>query len=345
MKPTSEHIRQAVQTATAGMAAMYFSRFLGLPEGYWAAITAMIVLQASLGAALKESWVRIAATAIGAAVAMPFAAFFGQSLLVFGVAVFVTVILCSALRLQAGLRVAATTVAIIMLISHPGRPWVPGIHRFLEVSFGIVVALVVAKVMWPSSALENLRLGLAEAYLQLNTLFAALMARYRGLASEDAEALRSKLTVTMRHNEDLEEQATYERALRSKKPKILDVLTRHAERIVRALDALDVATEGSIKGELPLKLDPELAELSAGIEQCLTQISEGILSKQFSETEIKLPRTMKSLDSKIAKLRQDQSFRNVPLQELIQMDAVCLALRSLTEALEETQATARTIAQ
>ena len=148
---------------------MYFSRFLGLPEGYWAAITAMIVLQASLGAALKESWVRVAATATGAAVAMPFVAFFGQSLPVFGVAVFVTVILCLALRLQAGLRVAATTVAIIMLTSQ-------------------------------------------------------------------------------------------------KKPKILDVLTAHAERIVRALDALDVATEGVIKGELPLKLDPELAELSAGVK-------------------------------------------------------------------------------
>jgi uncharacterized membrane protein YgaE (UPF0421/DUF939 family) len=61
---------------------MYFSRFLGLPEGYWAAITAMIVLQASFGAAIKESWVRVAATAIGATVAMPFVAFFGQSLVV-----------------------------------------------------------------------------------------------------------------------------------------------------------------------------------------------------------------------------------------------------------------------
>ena len=68
------------------------------------------------------------------------------------------------------------------------------------------------------------------------------------------------------------------------------------------------------------------------------------MAKQFSEREINLPRTMKSLDDKIAELRKEQSFRDVPLQELIRMDAVCLALRSLIDALKETEATARTIA-
>jgi uncharacterized membrane protein YccC len=346
LKLTSTHIQQAVQTATAGVVAMYFSRFLGLPEGYWAAITAMIVLQASLGAAIKESWVRVAATAIGAAVAMPFVAFFGQSLVVFGVAVFVTVILCSVLRLQAGLRVAATTVAIIMLISHPGRPWAPGIHRFLEVSFGIIVALVVAKVMWPSSALDNLRTGLAEAYLQLNSLFVAMMARYRGQVFEDIEQLRLKLNTTMRHNEDLEEQAMYEKPMRSHKPKILAALTSHAERIIRLIDALDVATEGALKNELPVKIDPELGEVSAGIEQCLSRLAEGILTKELpGSAGTDLPRAMRSLDAKIAKLRDAEAFRDVPLQDLIRMDAVCLALRSMATALAETQATARTATQ
>jgi uncharacterized membrane protein YccC len=342
LKLTPADIRQAVQTATAGVLALYLSRFLGLPEGYWAAITAMIVLQASLGAAIKESWVRVAATAIGAAVAMPCVALFGQSLIVFGVAVFVTVVLCSLLRLQVGLRVAATTVAIIVLISHPGRPWAPGIHRFLEVSLGIIVALAVAKVMWPSSALENLQFGLAEAYLQLNSLFAALMARYRGESFENIEQLRLKLNTTMRHNEGLEEQAMYEKALGPKKPPRLAALTAHAERIIRSIDALDVATEGSIKNDLPAKIDPELRELSGGVVRCLSRISEDILAERFVQsTGTDLPRAMQSLDGKIAKLRETETLQDVPLPELIRMDAMCLALRSIASALVETQAAAR----
>jgi hypothetical protein len=47
---------------------------------------------------------------------------------------------------------------------------------------------------------------------------------------------------------------------------------------------------------------------------------------------------MQSLDAKIAKLRDGEAFRDVPLQELIRLDAVCLALRSITTTLAETQA-------
>lgn len=191
-------IRQAVRTAVAGVLAMYLSQFLGLPEGYWAAISAVIVMQANLGGAIRESWVRVAATAIGATVAIPFVYFFGRSLIGFGVAVIITIVLCTFLNLQAGLRVAATTVAIILLIPHPGRSWLPAAHRFLEVSFGIVVALVVAKFLWPSSALESLRKGLGSAYSQMNSLILALLSRYRGRPGPDAEALHSKWRVTRR---------------------------------------------------------------------------------------------------------------------------------------------------
>src|ERR1700693_430609 len=87
----SPNIRLAVQTALAGVAGSYFSQFLRLPEGYWAAITAVIVMQANLGAALKQSWIRIAATAIGVVVAIPLIILLGKNLLAFGLAVLLTV--------------------------------------------------------------------------------------------------------------------------------------------------------------------------------------------------------------------------------------------------------------
>jgi hypothetical protein len=196
--------------------------------------------------------------------------------------------------------------------------------------------------MWPSSALENLQLGLAQAYLQLNSLFAALMARYRGESFENIEQLRLKLNTTMRHNEGLEEQAMYEKALGPKKPPRLAALTAHAERIIRSIDALDVATEGSIKNDLPAKIDPELRELSGGVVRCLSRISEDILAERFVQsTGTDLPRAMQSLDGKIAKLRETETLQDVPLPELIRMDAMCLALRSIASALVETQAAAR----
>jgi uncharacterized membrane protein YccC len=37
-----------------------------------------------------------------------------------------------------------------MLIGHHGAPWIAALHRFLEVSFGIVIAVVVSALIWPA---------------------------------------------------------------------------------------------------------------------------------------------------------------------------------------------------
>src|ERR1700740_1969712 len=115
---SAANFRLAIRTAIAGCLAMYFASLMRMPQAYWAAISAMIVMQANLGAAVKQSWIRFAATAVGAAVSIPFIAYFGQSLIMFGLAVFVTVLLCTILHLEDGLRLGAVTVAIILLIPH-----------------------------------------------------------------------------------------------------------------------------------------------------------------------------------------------------------------------------------
>src|SRR5580698_629467 len=189
LNSSSANSRLAIKTALAGCLAVYFASILRMPQPYWAAISAMIVMQTNLGAAVKQSWIRFAATAVGAAVSIPFMAYFDQNLVMFGVAAFVTVLLCTVLHLEEGLRLAAVTVAITLLIPHTGRPWVPAFNRFLEVSFGILVALLVAEFVWPSSALEDLRRGLAAAFLHLDSFVAALLGRFRGQNMVDFEAL------------------------------------------------------------------------------------------------------------------------------------------------------------
>src|ERR1700678_2865616 len=123
------NFRLAIKTALAGCLGMYFASLLHMPQPYWASITAMIVMQANLGAAVKQSWIRFAATAVGAAGSIPFVAYFDQNLLMFGGAVFVTVLLCTVLHLDDGLRLAAVTVAIVLLVPHTGHPWVPALNR------------------------------------------------------------------------------------------------------------------------------------------------------------------------------------------------------------------------
>ena len=143
-KPTPRRtglIKQAVKTAAAATISLYASRFLKLPEGYWAAISAIIVLQSNLEATFRTSVNRLAGTAIGAVVGALFAETVGVRLWMFGMAVMTAILVCVLLDQWESYRFAGVTVAIVMLTPHHASPWVVALHRFAELSLGIVVAL------------------------------------------------------------------------------------------------------------------------------------------------------------------------------------------------------------
>ena len=144
-----ERLKHAVKTGLAAVLAFYLARFLRLPESYWAAISAIIVMYSDVSRTVRASGYRLLGTAIGVSIGGAFAALFGQRIWAFGVAVTLTVLVCALLGLAEASRLAGVAVAIVMLVSHPGRPWIAALHRFLEVSFGMVVAMVISALIWP----------------------------------------------------------------------------------------------------------------------------------------------------------------------------------------------------
>jgi uncharacterized membrane protein YgaE (UPF0421/DUF939 family) len=147
-----ERLKHAAKTGLAAMLSLYLAHFLRLPESYWAAISAIIVMYSEVSKTLNASGQRLVGTAIGVSIGGTFAALFGQSLWAFGVAVTLTVMVCALLGFEDAVRLAGVAVAIVMLVGHPGRPWIAALHRFLEVSFGIVIAVMVSVLIWPSRA-------------------------------------------------------------------------------------------------------------------------------------------------------------------------------------------------
>jgi uncharacterized membrane protein YccC len=125
------------------------ARLFRLPEAYWAAISTLIVMQSTLGAALPISAQRFAGTAVGAAVGALVGSYFPGNILVFGIAVFVIGLFCALFRVErSAYRYASVTLAIVMLVTRANREWVIAVHRFLEVSIGIAVGLALT-AFWP----------------------------------------------------------------------------------------------------------------------------------------------------------------------------------------------------
>jgi len=141
----------SVRTAIAALISLVVARECRLPEAYWAAITTLVVMQSTLGAALTISWKRLAGTALGAIVGALVAARFGPSAVVFGATVFALGLICAVAHIdRSAYRFASITLAIIMLVARTNPAWIVALHRFFEVSVGIVVGLVLTAV-WPEN--------------------------------------------------------------------------------------------------------------------------------------------------------------------------------------------------
>lgn len=147
---TIDRLKQALKTGLAAVLSYYLARFLNLPESYWAAISAIIVMYSDVSKTVKASTYRLIGTGVGVTIGAASAALFGIHLWSFGLAVTLTVLICAILGFEDAARLSGVAVVIVMLVSHPGKPWVAAIHRFLEVSFGIVIGVLVSMLIWPS---------------------------------------------------------------------------------------------------------------------------------------------------------------------------------------------------
>ncbi len=142
-------IRHSVRTALAATLSVVVARLVQMPEAYWAAIATLVVMQSTLGATLTLSIERIVATAVGASVGALEANYFGANLIAFMVAIVLIGLLSYGFRLErTACRYASVTLAIIVLIPRTNPAWIVALHRFIEVSVGIIVALIVVAV-WP----------------------------------------------------------------------------------------------------------------------------------------------------------------------------------------------------
>lgn len=138
---------EGLRTAVAAALSYWLTGVMQLSDGYWAAISAIVVMQSQVGTTLLASRDRLLGTAIGGVVGWLTILVWHRQTVEFALAVLVVMVLCSALRLENAGRLGGITVIIIVLIPFPGPVWHVAVVRFLEVLLGVAVSLAVS-VAW-----------------------------------------------------------------------------------------------------------------------------------------------------------------------------------------------------
>jgi uncharacterized membrane protein YgaE (UPF0421/DUF939 family) len=133
------------RAAVATVLSYLLAKALKLPEFYWAPISTIVILLSTIDP-LTQAWQRFAGTALGASLGGLIATFFKPTWAVYGCGILICGLLSSLLRIAGAYRVAAIALSIVLLVTHNRPPWTLAFHRFIEVSLGIAVALLITLV-------------------------------------------------------------------------------------------------------------------------------------------------------------------------------------------------------
>jgi uncharacterized membrane protein YccC len=121
--------------------------------GLWSLVSGIVVLQATSRETWKSAVLRVLGTLIGATVGGFYLYLLPFTPIGMAVSIGLTVLLCQALKVPDHGRLAAITVAIIMVISSANpelSPFANASLRFIESAIGAGIA-VLAVLLWPKA--------------------------------------------------------------------------------------------------------------------------------------------------------------------------------------------------
>ena len=296
-------LTHAAKTALAASLSWWIAMRYGLRDGYWGAISSIIVLQSNFGATVSASRDRIIGTLIGAAL--------GFSCTLFGIlpwnfilALLAAIIICGLLGLRSSSRLAGVTISIVMLV-HSGSFWVLALHRVIEVMLGILVALAISTLVFPDRARLRLRDGLAKEFLLLGAFFEGILEGFRGSPAQNLPALREDVLTQMRANNQLLIAARNEPSGGPGWREGLEMLSQFGRSQFDALIALELAVKDGHEDGYAQQLEPALGRLVTDIRAGFHYIAECTHAWRFDipPQGLHLEEDIAQLEARLAEVR------------------------------------------
>jgi uncharacterized membrane protein YccC len=302
-----EHRRLLIHGAKTALAAglcWWLAKLFGLQDGYWGAISAIIVLQSNFGSTITASRDRLLGTLIGAIFGFGFS-FVGTLPWNYIAAVLAAVTLCGLLGFRSSSRLAGVTITIVMLVQNASSHWTVALVRVAQVVLGIVVALLVSTLVFPDRARLRLREGLAQEFLVLGTFFEEILKGFGSAPSEHLTAAREDALEFLRGNGQLLEASRNEPSGGPGWREGLTTLVQFGRSIFDALVALEFAVRDSHEDKYVQQLEPVLGSFVRNIRDGFHYLGSCIHRWRFdvAPRNIDLEKDIGELEARMAAVR------------------------------------------
>lgn len=321
----------AAKTALAAALCWWVGSRFGLHDGYWGAISAIIVLQSNFGATITASRDRILGTAIGAALGFSFS-LVGTLPWNYIAALFAAVVICGLLGYRTSSRLAGVTVTIVMLVQSSSHTTI-ALIRVGQVLLGIVVALAVSTLVFPDRARLRLRDGLAQEFLALGAFFEAVLEGFRGVQAENLATVRESAAGLLRANNQLLDAARNEPSGGPGWREGLGMLVQFGHALFDSLVALELAVKDSRDDGYGEQLEPALGKLVLDVRSGFHYVASCIHKWRFHvpPPDLHLEEDIAQLEERMAALRpKGIEFSQA---EILRAYAVQLHLKQLARLL------------
>ncbi|MGE4535996.1 MAG: aromatic acid exporter family protein [Desulfovibrio sp.] len=313
-------VRHAGRTAVAAVVTQLVVTVLNLPQGYWAVITAVIVMQANIGGSIRAAWARLLGTGVGAVMGIVAVHGGGSSWPALGMAVFATLMVCTAVPfLRESSRVGGITAVIVLLAGHGDVSALTlGLDRFFEIAVGIITALAVSLSFFPSRARKAVSFGLAKIFQDEAAFFSLVL---EGLVRDvyndrQAFALKDRIVRTLARCRDLRREANLEgRGGEAAAAQLL--LLFRAEHLFEHILAMDhIASEWHGQG-LQSQLTGELAGLRQSVGAVLSGLAAHLRGDGALPDLAELETSVTGAREKLSAMRRERAPAAYGLSEVM----------------------------
>jgi uncharacterized membrane protein YccC len=325
-------LRLAIQTTVAACLSYVIVDALGLEQGFWAVMTAILVTQANVGASLGLAADRLLGSLLGVVVGggVAVALADAQELKFAGLAVTVLVLgFFSAQR--PSLRIACVTAAIVVL-GDPrlGPPIASAENRMIEVAVGTVVAILTMLIVFPSRAGPSFAAQVTRTFTPLFEVLRDVLSAAMGrpLDVEAMGAQGARIRAAFAEGDTLAREARLEVA-----GYIAD--SPDPEAILRALRRLwhtEIMLLRAVAQPLPEKavqiLGPSIETLRAAIDEVAVHLAAPTTAHappNLSEVESALA----AIEHRTEEMRARGETRDLPMDDIIRLMAFDFALGQL----------------
>ncbi|HLQ78160.1 MAG TPA: FUSC family protein [Terriglobia bacterium] len=328
-----------LRITAAGLLAYVLCPLFGLAQTYPAVLTAVIVMQGSVGASLKAMVDRFVGSLGGAvwAVAVLLALHHSNRFNT-GMALVVALAPLALLAAFKPAYRAAPTAAIILLLtpSTGAGPLAPAIQRMLGIGLGSVVALVVALLVLPARAHGTFAESAGRAVKKMSALALILM---KGLSEagdpETIQSLHDDIRRLIQQAEAVADEVMRERATHLVAGPDPLPMCRALRRLRNDLAMIGRATAEPLPESIRKPLSEPTAATGSAIAEFLEACGEAISRQQPAPSIERCEKELAHFATTLTGLRRVGLLHELPDETVGRIFGLAFALEQLHQNLEE----------